>query len=108
MPVASYLALLTAEGQMVPMFLGYPVEYVHVMPKALTDQASTILAYFGDLAMAAMLGNRRGLTIQLSDQRYFEFDQMGIRGTSRVNVVISAPGTASEAGPVVALQTPAQ
>ena len=97
----------TAEGQMVPMFLGYPVEYVHVMPKALTDQASTILAYFGDLTMAAMLGNRRGLTIQLSDQRYFEFDQMGIRGTSRVNVVISAPGTATEAGPVVALQTPA-
>jgi HK97 family phage major capsid protein len=98
----------TAEGQMVPMFLGYPVEYVHVMPKALTDQASTILAYFGDLAMAAMLGNRRGLTIQLSDQRYFEFDQMGIRGTSRVNVVIAQPGTATEAGPVVALKTPAQ
>jgi hypothetical protein len=96
----------TADGQMSAMFLGYPVEYVHVMPTALGDTVSTILAYFGDLAMAAMLGNRRGLTIQLSDQRYFEFDQMGIRGTSRVNVVIAQPGDASNAGPIVALKTP--
>lgn len=97
----------TADGQMVPMFLGYPVEYVHVMPTALTATVSTIMAYFGDLAMAAMLGNRRGLTIQLSDQRYFEYDQMGIRGTSRVNVVIHSTGDASNPGAIVALKTPA-
>jgi HK97 family phage major capsid protein len=97
----------TATGQMVPMFLGFPVEYVHVMPTALTDTVSTIMAYIGDLSMGALLGNRRGLTIQLSDQRYFEYDQLGIRGTERVNVVI-APQVqdASVAGPIIALKTP--
>jgi HK97 family phage major capsid protein len=97
----------TAEGQMVPMFLGYPVEYVHVLPKALTDQASTILAYFGDMSMGVLLGNRRGLTIQLSADRYFEFDQMGIRATQRANIVVAWPGTSTTAGAVVALKTPA-
>jgi HK97 family phage major capsid protein len=97
----------TATGQMVPMFLGYPVEYVHVMPTATTDTINTIHAYLGDLAMAAILGNRRGLTIQLSDQRYFEYDQIGIRGTSRVNVVtMPQVQDASTAGPIIALKTP--
>lgn len=98
----------TAEGQMTPMFLGYPVEYTHVLPTALTDTASTIMAYFGDLALAALLGNRRGMTIQISDQRYFEYDQIGIKGTSRVNVVtVPQVAHASVAGPIIALKTPA-
>lgn len=96
----------TADGQMVPMFLGYPVEYVHVMHKTLTASVSTIHAYIGDLSMAAMLGNRRGMTIQISDQRYFEYDQIGIKGTQRCHVAIVQPGTASAAGPIVALKTP--
>lgn len=96
----------TAEGQVVPMFLGYPVEYVHVMHKTLTASINTIHAYFGDLAMAAMLGNRRGMSIQISDQRYFEFDQVGIKGTQRCHVAIVQPGDASNAGPIVALKTP--
>lgn len=98
----------TAEGQVVPMFLGYPVEYVTVMHKTLTASVSTIHAYIGDLSMAAMLGNRRGMTIQISDQRYFEYDQLGIKGTQRCHVAIVQPGTAAAAGPIVALKTPAQ
>jgi HK97 family phage major capsid protein len=97
----------TATGQVVPMFLGYPVEYTHVLPTALTAQVSTQLCYFGDLAMGAMLGNRRGLTIQISDQRYFEFDQIGIKGCERVNVVVHSTGDASNPGCIVALKTPA-
>lgn len=96
----------TAEGQVMPMFLGYPVEYVHVMHKTLTASVSTIHAYIGDLSMAAMLGNRRGLTIQISDQRYFEYDQIGLKGTQRCHVAIVQPGTATAAGPIVALKTP--
>jgi len=96
-----------ANGQMVPIFLGYPVEYVHVMPTALTNQASTILAYFGDLAMAALLGNRRGLQIAISDQRFFEYDQFAIRGVERVNINIHSVDDATNAGPVIALKTPA-
>lgn len=96
-----------ADGQRVPMFLGYPVRFVNALPKALSSTTSTILAYFGDLAMAAQLGNRRGLSIAISDQRYFEFDQLAIRGIERVDVVVHSKGTATEAGAIIALKTPA-
>lgn len=95
-------------GRRVRLFLGYPIEYVHVMPKALTATPSTILAYFGDLRMAAILGNRRGLEVTVSDQRYWEFNQIGIMGTQRCTVA-TVPQVASttEAGPIIALKTPA-
>ncbi len=96
----------TAEGQLTPIFLGYPVEICQVLHKTLTSSVSTIHAYIGDLSMAAMLGNRRGMSIQISDQRYFEYDQIGIKGTQRATVAIVQPGDASNAGPIIALKTP--
>lgn len=95
----------TAEGQVVPMFLGYPVEYTHVLHKGLTTATSTIIAFVGDLSLAAVLGNRRGLTIQISDQRYFEYDQLGIKGTERCTVAVVQPGTSTAAGPMIAIKT---
>ncbi len=86
-------------------FLGYPVVFSEVLNKTLTAQTSTILAYFGDLRMASVLGNRRGVSMQLSDQRYFEYDQLAIKGTSRFDITVHSVGDATTAGAVVALKT---
>ncbi len=96
-----------------PRFLGYDVEFCQVMPTSSTatgasaTAAVSIPALLGDLSLASYLGVRRGVSVQASDQRYFENDQVGIRATQRVavnNAVGDAEAPTSAAGPVVALQ----
>lgn len=90
------------------MFLGYPVQMVNVMNSTTSAQTSTHgLVYFGDLAMAALFGSRRGVSIAVDSSRYFELDQLAIRGTQRFDINVHGTGTASVAGPVIQLLTPA-
>lgn len=87
-------------------FLGYPVVLSQVLNSTLTAETETIKVLFGDLRMAAMMGDRRGITLKTSDQRYFELDQIAIQGTQRFDINIHDLGSVSEAGPLVALKTP--
>lgn len=88
-------------------FLGYPVELVQVMNSTLSAQTSaTCVALFGRLDLAAQIGSRRGVTVAMSDQRYFEYDQIGVRATERFDIAVSEIGTASAAGPLVMLNLP--
>jgi len=88
-------------------FLGFPVEIVQVMNSTTTAQTSTDgLVYLGNLQLAATMGTRRGISIQVDGSRYFEFDQLAIRGTERFDVNYHERGTASVAGPVIMLSTP--
>ena len=88
-------------------FLGFPVTISQVMNSTLTDQASVDgLAYLGDLRLAASMGTRRGVSIAVDASRYFEFDQLAIKGTERFDLNVHEKGTASEAGPVIMLSTP--
>lgn len=95
------------EGKRRTVFLGYPVNIVQSMNKVLTAQTSTNgLCYFGDLAMAATLGTRRGLTMRISDQRYFELDQIGILANQRMDINVHDVGDTSVAGAMIMLATP--
>ena len=95
------------QGGAQPQFLGYPVNLVNVMNSTTGAQTSTDgLVYFGDLAMAATMGSRRGVSIALDSSRYFELDQLAIRGTERFDIVVHGTGTASVAGPIIMLSTP--
>lgn len=90
-------------------FLGFPVVLTQVMNSTLTAQTSTVLALFGDLTKCCYLGVRRGIAIATSSDRYFEYDQIGIKATSRWAITCvpgdpAAPTTT--AGPVIALKTP--
>jgi HK97 family phage major capsid protein len=88
-------------------FLGYPVIISQKMNTTLTDQTSTNgIAYLGNLRQAAMLGDRRGITIATSDQRYFESDQLAIRGTSRHDINVHDVGSTSVAGSMIMLAMP--
>jgi len=96
-----------AAGPNMRMFLGYPVVFVNVMNSTLTDQTSTDgLCYFGNLSMAAAIGRRRGITIRVTEERYIEYDQIGIFGTQRFDVNVHERGTSSAAGPIIGLSTP--
>jgi HK97 family phage major capsid protein len=111
---ASMMALMNAAGgntaeilagERRATFMGYPVVWSPVLNKTLTVQASTIIAYFGDLRLAVELGSRRGMRVKVSEDRYMEYDQLGILGTERYDLAVSSPGTASVAGAVIALKT---
>lgn len=88
------------------MFLGYPVVISQVLNSVLAADVSVIKLLFGDLRKAAVLGNRRGVTLATSEQRYFELNQLALRGTERFDIVVHDVGDASNAGPIVALKTP--
>ena len=86
-------------------FMGYPVVFSQVLPS--TIGTSTKFAYFGDLGMASTLGLRRGLSISSDASRYFELDQIAYRSTIRWDYNVHERGDATNAGPVIRLETPA-
>jgi len=88
-------------------FLGYPVRITQVLNSTLTDQLSTSVICFGNLAMAAMIGDRRGVTVKSSEHRYIEYDQIGIQSTQRVAINVHELGTSTVAGPMIVVETAA-
>lgn len=89
------------------VFLGYPVRIVQVMNTTTTAQTTTAgLALFGNLSLASTMGNRRGFGVSVSTDRYFELDQIAIKGTTRFAINVHDVGDASTAGPMVCLKTP--
>lgn len=87
-------------------FLGYPVVWSQKLNKTLTAQTETILAYVGDMSMTALFGDRRGVAMSVTDQRYWENDTIGIKSTERFDIDVFSDGDASNAGPMVAIKTP--
>lgn len=94
-----------ANGVQMPMFLGYPVTFVQVMPATTGTSASTILAYFGDLRLGAAYGVRRSVRTEVSLDRYFENDLIGIKTTERVAINIHERGETIRTRPILALKT---
>ena len=95
-------------GPNMASFLGYPVQFVNVMNSTLTAQTSVKGAcYFGDIAMATTLGDRRGVSVDVTTDRYFEYDQIGIKGTERFDINAHDVGDTSNAGAVIMLAFPA-
>jgi HK97 family phage major capsid protein len=78
------------------------------MNSTLSAQTDTILIMFGDLMQAACMGDRRMVSIQISDQRYFDSDQIALRATERFDIVVANLGATTDGTwrtPMVALKT---
>lgn len=90
-------------GRMVPTFLGWPIQISQVLPQVTTDLSGSVMLLFGDLSLAATLGERRGVTVARTENRYLEFDQIAWRGTERVDIVVHDLGDNTTAGPIVGL-----
>ena len=92
---------MTMDGKVPLRYLGYPVVIDQTLPGSGTiDQ--TPMWYFGDLSLAARLGSRRDIRVMVSEDRYMEFDQIGIQATERFDINVHDIGDASIAGPIVA------
>ena len=86
-----------------PMFLGYPVRFSQVLSKTSAAQSGATYGFFGDAAMAATFGTRRGVTIASDSSVYFAEDALAIRATERFDINVHERGTATDAGPIIAL-----
>lgn len=101
--------IATGDRRSRPLFLGYPVNFVQVMPR--TPAVSQVCALFGDLAMAATMGDRRARTLFTDPYSLSNKDQILVRATERVDIVVhdvgNASGTAADRvpGPIVGLIT---
>lgn len=87
--------------------LGYPVEYVDVMPSA--EANSQIFAYFGNLAQASTFGDRMSTSIKQDTSKGFDTDTVYVKATQYIDIKVhdignySATASARSAGPIVAL-----
>jgi HK97 family phage major capsid protein len=99
--------LSLAQGIDSGQFLGKPVFFTDEMP--IVTAVSTVSALYGNFNEAMMLGDRQGVEIAISDQRYFEFDLIGVRGVVRYdfNVHDSGSAEAGDVGAYVGLKTAA-
>lgn len=92
-------------------FLGYPVAFSQIMPNV--PATNQIVAILGDLAKAALFGDRRMTQIALSEHSDFANDLIAIRGTERFDINVHDVGNASATatlrvpGPITALITAA-
>jgi HK97 family phage major capsid protein len=91
-------------GRLRPHYLGFPV----ITTQAITNTGSPsgkLMAAFGDLSLAATLGDRREVTLARATQGagLFENDSVGYRVTERVDVVVHDLGDNATAGPIVGL-----
>lgn len=93
----------TVSGVRVPQYMGYDVVIDQLLPTSLTTINGTPMVLFGDLRKATTMGERRGVRIKTSEDRYFEYDQIGIQGTERFDINVHDVGDTSVAGPLLAL-----
>jgi HK97 family phage major capsid protein len=94
---------LTAAPGPNPTLFGYPVVYTQVLSKDPTPAADTALAVFGNLKTGSIMGSRRDLRIQVSDQAGFISDSLYYRATERFGFQFHDPGDATNAGSAVVL-----
>ena len=92
----------TLKGDLGLAFLGHPIVITQVAPAVSTALNNQAMVLFGDLGLASTLGDRRGIQVRRSDDRYFELDQIGMKATTRIDIVVHDAGDGTTAGPIVA------
>jgi HK97 family phage major capsid protein len=102
---------MEVEGARARRFLGYDVEISQVLPRVEANDHIPVL--FGDLRKGCKLGDRRSLSIKLSEHSSFENDELDILGSIRNDFIAHDVGNQSATaadrvpGPIVGLLTAA-
>ena len=97
--------IMTARGPRPQLaYAGIPIVLTPKLPGT-GDQSGAVMVLFGDLSAAATVGSRREMTVMASRNRSgsFHLDQIGIRGTERMDIVTHELGNNSVAGAIVGL-----
>ncbi len=81
-------------------YLGFPVVISQVLNATAGAQVNTQIAWLANIPLASKMGVRRGVQVQTSTERYFDTDELAIRGIERFDIVFH------DQGAMVALKTP--
>lgn len=87
-------------------YMGYPIitsEKMYAPATAGTAANGLVPILFGRFDIGVSMGVRRGMTVAMSDQRYFELDQIAIRGTERFDIAAHNANPGTTVGPIVGL-----
>jgi HK97 family phage major capsid protein len=78
---------MLAAGQP-PSYNGYPIEEWTAMPSDDTSAAlnNVIMLFFGNMMQSSKMGVRRGMTVKRLEERYAEYDQIGIIASERMTI----------------------
>lgn len=92
--------------ELITSYMGYPIRVWPSMPSDDSSAAlnNKIMLLFGDLRLSSKMGVRRGITIKRLEERYAEYDQIGIRLTERYDInhhSITGATPASDRGPII-------
>lgn len=88
----------------VPYAFGRPVILNNVMPANNSDNAQySCDMIFGDISLAADFGSRKGIEIDISDQRYWDSVNIGVRAVVRHDINVHDVGSTTVQSPVVFL-----
>ncbi len=90
-------------GKPTRSYLGYPVIIDQTLPTSTGSLVNQAMLFFGDLSLGCRMGERRGITIKTSGDRYFELDQVAITATERLDIVAHDLGSTTVAGPIIGL-----
>ncbi len=97
------------DGVRRPIFLGWPVVFSNAMPK--TEANSQVCAVLGNFRRGATFGDRRSYSVSFSNEatigsvNLFSSDQIAVKATERFDLVVHSVGNATDAGPIVGLET---
>jgi HK97 family phage major capsid protein len=84
-------------------FLNVPIIYNNVMTTNLSTGSNRQLAIYGDISLAADFGDRMGLSVEISEQRYWDENNIGIKGTVRHDINVHGLGASTTTGPLAVL-----
>lgn len=84
-------------------FLGHPVVISQVLESSTGSLDNKVLMMFGNLELAATMGDRRSFSVATSADYKFAEDQIALRATQRIDINVHDYGDSTTAGPIVAL-----
>jgi len=93
----------TLQGSTGGSYLGYPIVVSQVLPTSTGNLNNLPMLFFGDLTLASTMGDRRGIAVRRDDSYKFAEDQITLKATERVDIVVHDLGDTSTAGPIVGL-----
>ena len=99
----AYMNTGMVDGVETPIYLGFPVILTQKLPLISTTLSGKAMMAFGDMYLAGALGERRGITLARSPERYMDQDQIAILGTQRFHSVVHDIGDNTNAGAIAAL-----
>jgi hypothetical protein len=100
---SGYLETRIVDGISTPFYQGFPVILTQKMPQVTTTLTGQMMLAFGDMYAGAALGQRRGITLARSADRYLDQDQIAVLGTERFHANVHDMGDNTNFGSLAAL-----